>query len=234
VAGFLEREAIPHERLAPGTVAERTAALLAAGGIVGWMQGRMEFGPRALGHRSILADPRVPDMQRTLNLKIKFRESFRPFAPAVPVERVAEFFELDAPSPYMLLTAPVRGAAPAADTAGAGDEAGVRARLAAVRSPLPAVTHVDGSARVQTVSRGDDPLFHALLEAFGRLSGVPVLVNTSFNVRGEPIVCTPADAYRCFMATAIDWLVIGDCLVDRRRQPATHPLTAAPRAFAPD
>jgi carbamoyltransferase len=200
------------------------------------VQGPMEFGPRALGHRSILADPRAPGMQRELNLRIKLREPFRPFAPSVPEERAGEFFALDCLSPYMLLVAPVRGFAGDA-TAGAGAasaEEAVRARLAAVRSPLPAITHVDGSARVQTVAHAQDPVYHALLEAFGRRTGVPVLVNTSFNVRGEPIVCTPEDAYRCFMATALDWLVLGPCLIDRRRQDPAHRLARERREFAPD
>jgi carbamoyltransferase len=171
-------------------------------------------------------------MQRTLNLKIKFRESFRPFAPAVPEERVAEFFELKRPSPYMLLVAKVRrpGGAPRV----AADGARGLARLQAIDSPLPAVTHVDDSARVQTVSRASNPRFHALLEAFGARTGVPVLVNTSFNVRGEPIVCTLADAWSCFMATGMDVLVLGRCLLRREAQPAAHPLAATPRHFEED
>ncbi len=233
---FLEREGIAYERLSSAALVERTAELLADGAIVGWVQGPMEFGPRALGHRSILADPRSPAMQHELNLRIKLRESFRPFAPSVPAERANEYFVLDCPSPYMLLVAPVRGFTidPTAGAGAASAADAVRARLAAVRSPLPAVTHVDGSARVQTVARADDPLFHALLEAFGRRTGIPVLVNTSFNVRGEPIVCSPADAYRCFMATAIDWLAMGPCLIDRRRQDPAHPLARERREFAPD
>jgi carbamoyltransferase len=192
----------------------------------------MEFGPRALGQRSILADPRSADMQRELNLKIKFRESFRPFAPAVVTERVADFFELDRSSPYMLLVARVRDCDKATEP-GAGGLRGLE-RLRGVRSPLPAVTHVDGSARVQTVDAAVNPRFHALLESFGRRTGVPVLVNTSFNVRGEPIVCTPADAYRCFMGTAMDYLVMGSCLLRRDEQPAGHPLLAGQRDFEPD
>ena len=232
IVSFLAAEGIPNEQVPPDDLAERVAALLAGGAVVGWMQGRMEFGPRALGQRSILADPRRADMQRDLNLKIKFRESFRPFAPSVPAERVGDFFELEQPSPYMLLVARVRDS----DTgAGPGTE-GARGleRLRAVRSPLPAVTHVDGSARVQTVNAAVNPRFHALLEAFGRLTGVPVLVNTSFNVRGEPIVCTPTDAYRCFMATAMDYLVMGSCLLRREDQPPGHPLLAGQRDFEPD
>ena len=232
VERFLAENSIPHERLEAGERADRVAALLADGAVVGWMQGRMEFGPRALGSRSILADPRSPTMQRDLNLKIKFRESFRPFAPSVLAGRVGEFFDLDRPSPYMLLVAPVRGRPATAAT----DDRVVSGldRLRAVQSPLPAVTHVDYSARVQTVDRDTNALFYDLIEAFGRKTGVPVLVNTSFNVRGEPIVCTPADAFRCFMATAMDYLVIGSFLLRREQQRADHHLLDASREFAPD
>jgi carbamoyltransferase len=230
VERFLREQALPFERLEPAALVERVAQRLADGATVGWMQGRMEFGPRALGNRSILADPRNPAMQRDLNLKIKFRESFRPFAPAVLRERVGDCFDLDRASPYMLLVAPVRGAR--AGHGGAGLPG--MERLRAVESPLPAVTHVDLSARVQTVDRRTNPLFYDLIDAFRSRTGVPVLVNTSFNVRGEPIVCTPADAYRCFMATALDCLVIGPCLLERERQSASHPLLAGRREFAPD
>jgi carbamoyltransferase len=229
---FCREQGLPNERLAPAALVERVAARLAEGAVVGWMQGRMEFGPRALGNRSILSDPRDPAMQRTLNLKIKFRESFRPFAPAVLRERVADFFELDRPSPYMLLVAPVRGWEPLPPEASAA-LAGLE-RLRGVRSPLPAVTHVDGSARVQTVDRHTNPIFSDLIDAFGRRTGVPVLVNTSFNVRGEPIVCSPTDAYRCFMATAMDLLVMGSCVLERATQPVDHPLLAGRREFEPD
>ena len=232
VVSFLDAERIPHRQVPSAQLAEQVAGLLADGAVIGWMQGRMEFGPRALGQRSILADPRSADMQRELNLKIKFRESFRPFAPAVVTERVADFFELDRSSPYMLLVARVRDCDKATEP-GAGGLRGLE-RLRGVRSPLPAVTHVDGSARVQTVDAAVNPRFHALLESFGRRTGVPVLVNTSFNVRGEPIVCTPADAYRCFMGTAMDYLVMGSCLLRRDEQPAGHPLLAGQRDFEPD
>jgi carbamoyltransferase len=229
---FLRDQHLPHETLPDdAALGERVAALLADGAVVGWVQGRMEFGPRALGARSILADPRRPDMQRALNLKIKFRESFRPFAPAVLEERAAEVFELDRPSPYMLIVAPVADRPPEGATAcGDGFE-----RLRHVRSDLPTITHVDYSARVQTVDAGTNPRFRRLIEAFEQKTGVPVLVNTSFNVRGEPIVCTPADAYRCFMATAMDYLVLGRHVLDRRLQPAAHELTErAVREFEAD
>jgi len=231
VEQFLREQGLPYERLDRVALVERVAGYLAEGAVVGWMQGRMEFGPRALGNRSILADPRNREMQRALNLKIKFRESFRPFAPAVLREHVGSYFEFDRASPYMLLVAPVRNAKAGGDGAAAlhGME-----RLQAVQSPLPAVTHVDLSARVQTVDRSTNDAFTDLIEAFRRKTGVPVLVNTSFNVRGEPIVCSPTDAYRCFMATAIDYLVIGSCLLDRTRQPAGHPLLEGRLEFEPD
>ncbi len=210
VAAFLEREGIPHERLDPALLPDRVAALLAEGQVVGWFQGRMEFGPRALGARSILADPRGREVQRTVNLKIKFRESFRPFAPSILEERAAEYFDLDAPSPYMLLVAPVRHAR----ITGEGLD-----RLRHIDAPLPAVTHVDGSARIQTVAEATHPLFHRLLTAFEARTGCPVLVNTSFNVRGEPIVCTPEDAYRCFRRTYLDALVMGTYLITKAMLP---------------
>ena len=197
----------------------RVAALLAQGAVVGWFDGRMEFGPRALGARSILGDPRDPAMQSRMNLKTKYRESFRPFAPSVLAERAGEWFALDVPSPYMLLVVPVREARRLPGDASEQGAAGL-ARLGIARSVIPAVTHVDHSARVQTVHADTSPAFHALLRAFEALTGCPVLVNTSFNVRGEPIVCTPADAYRCFMRTDIDHLVIGPFLLDKRAQPA--------------
>jgi carbamoyltransferase len=194
---------------------DEVAALLAGQKIVGWVQGRMEFGPRALGHRSILGDPRSPQMQSVLNLKVKFRESFRPFAPAVLRERAAEFFELGEESPYMLFVAPVhpdqRLETP---TAASGFD-----RLKQLRSRLPAITHVDDSARVQTVTADQNPVFHALLKRFEAQTGCPVLMNTSFNVRGEPVVCTPDDAYRCFVNTEMDYLAIGNFLLERAAQP---------------
>ena len=195
---------------------ERTATKLSEGKVVGWFQGRMEFGPRALGNRSILGDPRLPEMQRQMNLKIKYRESFRPFAPAVLRERVADFFEMTEASPYMLLVAPVSEKVRILD--GAGDIAAGLDKLQVPRSTIPAVTHVDLSARVQTVERGDNERFYDLIEKFGEITGTPVLINTSFNVRGEPIVCTPEDAFRCFMRTEMDVLVVGDMFLLRTEQ----------------
>ena len=219
IAAFVRERALPHERLPEAALLDRVAAALEAGQVVGWFQGRMEFGPRALGNRSILADPRAPDMQRRLNLAIKFREGFRPFAPAVPEERAADWFDLDVPSPYMLLVAQVKASRLRAPTAAEAAREGLD-RLSVVRSEIPAVTHVDGSARVQTVAREDNPRLHALLERFGARTGCPVLVNTSFNVRGEPPVESPVDAWRCFMSTGMDLLVLGDHLLVKADQPA--------------
>jgi carbamoyltransferase len=198
---------------------ESVAALLADGKVIGWFQGRMEFGPRALGARSILGDPRSPTMQATMNLKIKFRESFRPFAPVVMEDRTTEWFELEPgqESPYMLLVAPVRAErrTPIDPEALATMERDpdLRRRVNVVRSEIPAVTHVDYSARLQTVDEERNGRFYRLMAAFERLTGCPVLVNTSFNVRGEPIVCTPEDAYRCFLATEMDALVLEDIVI---------------------
>jgi carbamoyltransferase len=196
---------------------EAAAQALAAGQAVGWFQGRMEFGPRALGARSILADPRSPATQNNLNLKIKYRESFRPFAPAVLREDVADWFELDADSPYMLIVADVRADRRRAMTADERTLFGID-KLNVARSSIPAVTHVDYSARIQTVEAETNPLFHRLLSRFKALTGCPVLVNTSFNVRGEPIVCTPEDAFRCFMGNELDLLVVGNCLMHKAEQ----------------
>jgi carbamoyltransferase len=193
------------------------AAALDRQQVLGWFQGRMEFGPRALGNRSILADPRAPGMQSALNLKVKFRESFRPFAPAVLREDVGDWFDFDGDSPYMLLVAGVAACRRRALSEGERSLKGFDA-LRALRSEVPAVTHVDYSARLQTVHRETNPRFHALLCRFKARTGCPVLVNTSFNVRGEPIVCTPEDAFRCFMGTEIDLLAIGDCLLRKEDQ----------------
>ena len=208
------------ETLDDGQLISECAKSLAEGKALGWFQGRMEFGPRALGGRSILGDARSPAMQKTLNLKVKYRESFRPFAPSVLAEDAKAYFDLDCESPYMLLVADVAQAHRRSMT---GDEArlfGIE-KLNVARSDIPAVTHVDYSARIQTVHEETNPRFHGLLQAFKRETGCPVLVNTSFNVRGEPIVCTPEDAFRCFMGTGIEALAIGDCfLVKEDQDPA--------------
>ena len=212
---------------------DRTAALLAGEHVVGWFQGRMEFGPRALGGRSIIGDPRSGRMQSVMNLKIKYRESFRPFAPAIKEDKVSEWFEMDRKSPYMLLTAPVRREKRLAMTEGQEKLSGIE-RLKADRSVIPAVTHVDYSARIQTVHPDTNPRFYKLLDAFERRTGCPVLVNTSFNVRGEPIVCAPRDAYRCFMRTEMDYLVMENILLDKRDQPDLAENEAWGHEYAPD
>ena len=196
-----------------------TAALIADGKIVGWHQGRMEWGPRALGCRSILGDPRRPEMQKRLNLKIKYREGFRPFAPSVLAEYVDEYFDLKEDSPYMLLVAPVKEGRRRKVPANY-DELGMYERLYYPRSDIPAITHVDFSARIQTVHRGTNPKYWQLINAFREQTGCALVVNTSFNVRGEPIVCTPEDAYQCFMRTDMDYLVIGNYLFKKGEQPA--------------
>jgi carbamoyltransferase len=206
--------------LSEDAMVEAAADALANQQAVGWFQGRMEFGPRSLGARSILGDPRSPVMQRNLNLKIKYRESFRPFAPSVLREDVADWFELDADSPYMLIVADVRKDRRRAMTAGEDALFGID-KLNVARSEIPAVTHVDYSARIQTVHANTNPLFHRLLTSFKRRTGCPVLVNTSFNVRGEPIVCTPEDAFRCFMGNELDLLVVGNCVMEKAKQDAS-------------
>lgn len=216
VEADLRSAGLTYERLDDAALFSETAADLAAGLAIGWFQGRMEFGPRALGARSILADPRSPDMQRRLNEKIKFRESFRPFAPAVLREDVAEWFDLDVDNPYMLVVADVlekHRRHPRAELEGL-------AKLREPHSDIPAVTHVDYSARVQSVDAGRNPRFHALISAFKERTGCGVLINTSFNIRGEPIVCTPTDAIRCFLGTKLDRLVIENFIVRKDDQPA--------------
>ncbi len=212
IRAFLDANEIPYAELPREQLLDRVAEVIEEQAVVGWFQGRMEFGPRALGNRSILADPRNPENQDRVNLKIKFRESFRPFAPSVLAESCSEFFELEEPSPFMLLVAQVRPD----------------------KRILPAVTHVDGSARVQTVERDTNELFYDLIAAFGRRTGVPVLINTSFNVRGEPIVCTPADAYRCFVETGMDYLVLGNFLLDKSKPLPQIQGVAWGQGFAPD
>jgi carbamoyltransferase len=205
------------EYLGDDQVIDRTAGALADEKAVGWFQGRMEFGPRALGNRSILADARSPTMQRTLNLKVKYRESFRPFAPSVLRDDLAYWFELDADSPYMLMVAEICEGRRRGMTDAERNLFGID-KLNVPRSEIPAVTHVDYSARVQTVHRETNPRYHALLSRFKALTGCPVIVNTSFNVRGEPIACTPEDAFRCFMGSEIDVLVVGNCFLQKEDQ----------------
>lgn len=199
-------------------LAAKTAEIIAAGNVVGWVQGRMEFGPRALGNRSILADARNAEMQKKLNLKIKYREGFRPFAPSVKAEDCQEYFELDAISPYMLLVAPLQQSRRSKLPDGY-NEMSLLERLYVQRSDLPSVTHIDFSARVQTIHRETNPRYWQLLDVFKQQTGCSVMINTSFNVRGEPPVCTPEDAYRCFMRTEMDYLVVGDYLFSKAAQP---------------
>jgi carbamoyltransferase len=242
LAAALKQRSIPFQRVAAGELPAVLAARLDAGEVLGFFQGRAEFGPRALGARSILADARRPDMQRRLNLKIKFRESFRPFAPIVLAEHAAEWFDLSAPSPYMLFTAPVATSRRVSDLPTATDPAVTvpsppawKQRLQSVASGIPAVTHVDYSARVQTVDGATNPALHAVLSAFAQRTGCPVLVNTSFNVRGEPPVCHPNEAIDCFLATDMDSLALGPFVVDKRSLPvALLHRAAAQRTFAPD
>jgi len=244
IADTLAAQALPHRKFSEeAELLDEVAGLLAAGKIVGWFHGRMEFGPRALGARSILGDPRNPAMQSVMNLKIKHRESFRPFAPCVLKERAAEYFALPAgsESPYMLLVAPVREAHRLA-ISDAGrktmtEDPDLRRRVNIVRSTLPAVTHVDYSARIQTVDEPRHGRFCRLLRAFERRTGCPVLVNTSFNVRGEPIVGTPAEALQCFLSTDMDVLVLEDFVLLKEkmanvRNPAEREEYLA--AFEPD
>ncbi|MFD3522196.1 carbamoyltransferase [Streptomyces sp. NPDC058653] len=217
IGAYLDGQAIPHSRPGRDGLVEEVAAALAEGKVVGWFQGRMEFGPRALGSRSILGDPRDPRMRSTMNLKIKFRESFRPFAPAVLAQDAGDYFDLRQDSPYMLMVAEIADGQRVPDPGTTGLKG--LDLLKVPRSTVPAVTHVDSSARVQTVHAHSHPLFHDLLTAFRRRTGCPVLVNTSFNVRGEPIVRTPREAYACFMRTDIDVLALGGHLLSKEQQP---------------
>jgi len=222
VRAFLDRHSYPYDSVED--VDQRSnviAAAMAEGKVVGYLGVRMEFGPRALGGRSILGNPLLPETQTAMNLKIKYRESFRPFAPTVTAEDCSEYFDLDTESPYMLLVAPVQEDRRLPFELSQLDEDGdMLAVVSAPRSDIPAVTHVDYSARVQTVKQEDNPNFHAIIKAFRQRTGCGVVVNTSFNVRGEPIVCTPEDAYRCFMRTEMDLLVLEDCLLWKEAQPA--------------
>ena len=218
---YLDTISAHYEELEDDVLMPHLARILDDEKVVGWSQGRMEFGPRSLGGRSIIGDPRSKKMQSVMNLKIKYRESFRPFAPAVKAEKVSDWFEIDRESPYMLLVAPVKAEKCYPISSEQQALFGID-RLNIPRSELPAITHVDYSARIQTVHRKTNPRFHRLLDAFEKTTGCPVLVNTSFNVRGEPVVCTPEDAYRCFMRTEMDYLVLGNFLLSKSTQPAWH------------
>ncbi len=219
IEAVLRSHGAVYERCADGALLDRVATLLTQEKVVGWFQGRLEFGPRALGSRSILGDPRSPRMQSLMNRKVKFRESFRPFAPVVRTERASDYFDLKSDSPYMLLVASVHPdqCLPVDPSVRGWD------RLQQVRSRIPAVTHLDGSARIQTLTRSHNPRLYALLEKFEAATGCPVLINTSFNVRGEPIVCSPDDAYRCFVNTEMDFLVLNNFLLERTAQPGRRP-----------
>lgn len=217
ISDYLKRNNISYTELNDEELPERIADLIADQKVIGWFQGRMEFGPRALGSRSIIGDARSPKMQEIMNLKIKFRESFRPFAPSVIKERASEFFEIDRESPYMLLVAPVKKEIRREMSAGEKELFGLD-KLHVVRSTIPAVTHVDYSARIQTINSQDNPLYYRMIEKFHEKYSCPVIINTSFNVRGEPIVCTPEDAYLCFMRTNMDYLIMGNFLIEKKEQ----------------
>jgi len=230
---FLHQKDAPYVRLDDEILLVQLAEELASGKVVGWFQGRMEFGPRALGARSILGDARNPKMQSVMNLKIKYRESFRPFAPSVLRERVSDYFEMDTDSPYMLLVAPVVEKRRTQLTKDQESLWGIDL-LNVPKSDIPAATHVDYSARVQTVHEETNPRYYRLLKAFESKTGCGLLVNTSFNVRNEPIVCSPEDAYRCFMRTAIDILVLENCLLYKTDQKPLEGDTNWQQEFALD
>ena len=233
IEASLKSDGAFYRRLDREDLHRRVAEQSAAGRVVGWFDGRMEFGPRALGSRSIIGDPRNPKMQAQMNIKIKFREGFRPFAPSVLRERITDYFEMSCESPYMLLVAPLKKERQIPMTEDQRRLWGIE-KLNLPRSDLPAITHIDYSARVQTVNRETNPNYYAVIEEFERLTGCAVVVNTSFNVRGEPIVCTPADAYRCFMRTHIDHLVMGPFLLDKAEQPEWRDTRAWQKEFQLD
>ncbi len=214
---FLKKQSSPYEVLSLNELSEKVADLIAGGKVIGWFQGRLEFGPRALGGRSIIGDARSPKMQETMNLKIKYRESFRPFAPTVLKEKVSDYFEIESDSPYMLLVAPVKRSIRKAMSEKEEKLFGIE-KLNVARSTIPAVTHVDYSARIQTIDKETNPLYYDMIRKLDQKYGCPVIINTSFNVRGEPLVCTPEEAYTCFMRTEMDYLVMGNCLLDKTQQ----------------
>ena len=217
ISNFLQTKSIPYTELKEEEISDRVADLISAEKVVGWFQGRMEFGPRALGARSIIGDARSPKMQEQMNLKIKFRESFRPFAPSVLKEKCSEYFDINCDSPYMLLVAPVKKEIRREMTTSEKGLFGIQ-KLNSVRSTIPAVTHVDYSARVQTVDKEENPMYYKIISKFNEKYGCSVIINTSFNVRGEPIVCTPEEAYLCFMRTNMDYLVLENFLLDKAEQ----------------
>jgi carbamoyltransferase len=217
IEAFLKKEGTPYKKLSCSDIPEAISDLIIQGKVIGWFQGRLEFGPRALGARSIIGDARNPQMQSRMNLKIKFRESFRPFAPTVLKEKVSDWFDLDSESPYMLLVAPVRSDK-RIETRNPEDKLQGFEKLKVNRSAIPAVTHVDYSARIQTIKRKDHPLYYDTINAFYQKTGCPVIINTSFNVRGEPLVCTPQDALKCFLRTEMDYLMLGCFLLDKKEQ----------------
>jgi len=233
IEDFLKKEGIPFEKLEMEEIPPKIAELIAGENVIGWFEGRMEFGPRSLGSRSIIGDPRSKEMQSVMNLKIKYRESFRPFAPTVLREHVSDYFDIDCESPYMLLVANIK------------DEKRVRMsdeeeklfgleKLKVTRSDVPAITHVDYSARIQTVTKDDNPLFYGVIEEFYKKTGCPMIVNTSFNVRGEPIVCRPEEAFKCFMRTEMDYLIMGSYLLNKKRQKPVEVDTDSLKEFEPD
>ena len=219
IESFLKTHHYLYQELTDHEIPDMVADLIGKEKVVGWFQGRMEFGPRALGARSIIGDARSASMQKTMNLKIKYRESFRPFAPSVLVEDISDYFEIDRESPYMLLVADIKKDRQIALSDEQNQLTGLE-KLNLIRSDIPAVTHIDYSARIQSVNKATNPLYHQMISRFNEKYGCPVIINTSFNVRGEPIVCSPEDAYRCFMRTEMDYLIIGNFLLDKQKQTA--------------
>ncbi|MEK6767097.1 MAG: carbamoyltransferase [Planctomycetota bacterium] len=233
IEGFLTKEGIPFEKLKTKEIPPRIAELIASENVIGWFEGRMEFGPRALGSRSIIGDPRSKEMQSIMNLKIKYRESFRPFAPTVLREHVSDYFDIDCESPYMLLVANIKDEK-RIKMSGEEEKLFGLEKLKVARSDVPAITHVDYSARIQTVTKEDNPLFYSMIEEFYKKTGCPMVVNTSFNVRGEPIVCRPEEAYKCFMRTGMDYLIMGSYLLDKKKQKPIEVDTDWKKEFEPD
>ena len=231
IISYLQQSDIKFNQLDDSTIFNQVAEFINNGAVIGWFQGRMEFGPRALGNRTIIGDPRNQSMQTVMNLKIKNRESFRPFAPAVLAENVSDYFQQDTASPYMLLVAKIQDSLrlKEAEHSLQGFE-----QLKHKRSTLPAITHVDYSARVQTVHKQTNPRFHQLISAFKALTGIAVVINTSFNVRGEPPVCTPKDAVECFLATEMDYVVMNNIILDKKQMLKEHITEAKLRSFAAD